>query len=40
MIALVLGAVFLLMALVGGLDRFAGVGVCFLLLGWITRRKK
>ena len=39
MIALVLGAVFLLMALVGGLDQFAGVGVCFLLLGWITRRK-
>ena len=32
MIALVLGAVFLLMALVGGLDQFAG---CLLPFAWL-----
>lgn len=40
MIAMILGGAFLLMALVGGLGQFAGVGVCFILFGWITRRKK
>ena len=40
MIAMVLGAAFLLMAFAGGLDQFAGVGVCFILFGWFTRRRK
>lgn len=40
MIAMILGAVFLLMALVGGLGQFAGVGVCFILWGWLSRRRK
>lgn len=40
MIAVALGAVFLLMTLVGGLGQFAGVGVCFILWGWFSRRRK